>query len=154
MLILLQAYDPDPNYLLRHFGTLGLILIALSVLPGVFYLLTMQKAPTLAGKEHRGMEPGMVWLMFIPLVGTIWQFFVVKHVSSAVKRWAAANAKEVGDGGWVIGLTACILFCFAIIPILGILAIMVGFGCWIIWWITIAKFNKLRTYLIPFEANH
>ena len=77
----------------------GLVLLALCLLPLVFYLLTMQRALTLAGKEHRNLEPGMVWLMFIPLFGLVWQFFIVKHVSEAVRSWAAANGKEVADGG-------------------------------------------------------
>jgi hypothetical protein len=121
----------------------GLVLLALCLLPLVFYLLTMQRALTLAGKEHRNLEPGMVWLMFIPLFGLVWQFFIVKHVSEAVRSWAAANGKEVADGGWAIGLTAAILFCCGIVPVLGILASLGGLVCLIIWWVKVANFNTL-----------
>jgi hypothetical protein len=120
-----------------------LVMVAIAVVPAVFYLLTMQKALNLAGREHRNMEPGLVWLSFIPFFGIVWQFFVVKHVSDAVKNWAAANDREVGDGGWNIGLAGCILFCCSWIPLLGPLAAIGGLVCHIIWWIKVADFNKM-----------
>lgn len=119
----------------------SLILVGVVFLPLVFYCLTMQKALRLAGPNHREMEPGMVWLLFIPLFGLVWHFFVVRNVSNAVMRWAAQNGQEVGDGGWSLGLTACILFCCGIIPLLGVLASLAGLIIWIIWWVKVADFN-------------
>ena len=135
----------NPNALAALLGggivLAGLGLLAILIVPTVFYLLCMQKALTLAGRENREMEPGMVWLMFIPLFGLVWQFFIVKHVSGAVKKWAAAHNKDVADGGWAIGLTACILCCCGIIPALGLLASIGGLVCLIIWWVKVAGFN-------------
>ena len=121
----------------------SLILLALAILVLVFYLLTMQKALTLAGKEHRRMEPGMVWLMLIPLFGLVWQFFIVNNVSEAVRSWAAAHDKDVADGGRTLGLTACILACCGIIPLLGILASIAALVCMILWWVKVSNFNSM-----------
>ena len=120
-----------------------LVSLAICLAPAIFYALSMQKALRLAGPEHRSLEPAMVWLMFIPLFGMVWQFFVVKYVSDAVKSWAAANGQDVGDGGWTLGLVACILLCCSIVPLLGILASLGGLVCWIIWWVKVANFNAM-----------
>lgn len=109
----------------------------------VFYCLTMQKALTLAGSVHRTLEPGLVWLLFIPLFGSVWDFFVVKHVSDSVKRWATTQGREVGDGGRAIGLTACILNCCCLIPFFGIPCQVGWLVCMILWWVKVAKLNKL-----------
>ncbi|MGA2080220.1 MAG: hypothetical protein ABSH53_06360 [Holophaga sp.] len=122
-----------------------LVCLAILILPTVFYLLSMQKALTLAGRENRRMEPGMVWLMFIPLFGMVWQFFIVRRVSEAVMNWAQGHGRNVADGGWTIGLTACILCCCGIIPVIGIFAAVAGLVCAIIWWAKVASFNALMS---------
>lgn len=121
----------------------GLLVLAACVLVTVFYLLTMQKALVLAGRENRSLEPGLVWLLFIPLFGLVWQFFIVRHVSSAVKNWAAAHGRNVGDGGWAIGLAACILVSLGALPHLGVLVSLAGLVCLIVWWVKVAHFNEL-----------
>lgn len=128
-------------------GCLVFILLGIAavLVPIVFYLLSMQRALTLAGPENRTLEPGMVWLMLIPLFGMVWQFFVVLHVSRSVKNWAAAHGREVQDAGWNIGLTACILFCCGIIPFLGTLTSLAGLICWIVFWVKVADFNKMMS---------
>jgi hypothetical protein len=120
-----------------------LILIGIAVVPLVFYCLSMSKALTQVGPENRNMEPGMVWLLFIPVFHLVWHFFVVKNVSNGVKAWAAAHGREVGDGGWSIGLTACILACCCIIPVLGALCSLGALVCIIIWWIKVAGYNAM-----------
>ena len=135
----------DPNAVAALLGgsclMIMMIVVVIILIPAVFYLLTMQKALTLAGDQYRTLNPGLVWLMFIPLFNIVWHFFVVMHVSKSVKAWGTAHGVDFGDGGWGIGLTACILHCCGIIPILGILASLAGLVCIILWWVKVAGFN-------------
>lgn len=120
-----------------------LIGLAIAIAIAVFYILTMQKALNLAGERHQKMQPGMVWLMLIPLFNLVWHFFVVKNVSESIKSWAAENGASVDDAGYTIGLVACIANVCSIIPLINILAGPAGFVCFIIWWVKVAGFNKL-----------
>ncbi|MBK7294150.1 MAG: hypothetical protein IPI84_10365 [Holophagaceae bacterium] len=122
-----------------------LLIAAVAIAVGVFYILTMQKALNLVGDRHRKMEPGMVWLMLIPLFNLVWHFFVVKNVSESIKSWAAEHQQNVGDGGYTIGLVACIANCCGIIPIVNLIAGPTSLVCFIIWWVKIAGFNKLMS---------
>jgi len=128
-------------------GSCLIALLVLAVVIGImiFYILTMQKALKLAGDQHRKMEPGMVWLLLIPLFNLVWHFFVVKNVSESVKSWATANGKNVGDAGFNVGLVACIAHCCGVIPIVNVIAGPVGIVCIIIWWVKVAGFNKLMS---------
>lgn len=122
-----------------------LIAMAIGIAVIVFYILTMQKALNLAGPRHQKMNPGLVWLMLIPLVNLVWHFFVVKNVSESVKSWAAEKGVEVGDASYTIGLIACIANCCGLIPVLNLLAGPVGLVCFIIWWVKVAGLNKLMS---------
>lgn len=121
----------------------GLLMLALFIVPTVFYLLTLRRALILAGREHRRLEPGLVWLMLVPLFGLAWHFVLVRRVADAVQRWAKAHGQEVGDGGWGVGLAACILCCCAVLPVLGILGSVGGLVCTVLWWVKVANFNRL-----------
>jgi len=125
-------------------GILTVVLIACAVLlvPAIFYLLTLQKTLKRCSPECRAMNPGMVWLMFIPLFNIVWHFFIVLNLAKSLgaefqKRGLAEDPKP----GQTIGLVMCILACCGIIPILGILCSLGGFVCWIIYWVKIAGFS-------------
>ena len=122
-----------------------LLLLAVGIAVAVFYILTMQKALTLAGERHQKMNPGLVWLMLIPLFNLVWHFFVVKNVSESIKAWAAENGKNVDDAGYTIGLVGCICNCCAVIPVVNMLAGPAALICLIIWWVKVAGFNKLMS---------
>jgi len=124
------------------FALLGLVI---GIAIAVFYILTMQKALNLAGERHQKMQPGMVWLMLIPLFNLVWHFFVVKNVSESIKSWAAEKGAKVDDAGYTIGLIACIAQACGLVPVVNILAGPVGLVCLIIWWVKVAGFNKLMS---------
>jgi hypothetical protein len=74
--------------------------------------------------EYRDMEPGMVWLMLIPLFNIIWQFFVAARISSSYQRAFAAQGNTAhGDCGAAIGLWYCIC---TLIPCVNIVALALG----------------------------
>lgn len=128
----------------RAFGFLIFVLVFLAILivPAIFYLLTLQKALNRCSPESRAMQPGLVWLMFIPLFNIVWHFFIVLNVAKSLdtefrKRGIAADP----DPGKTLGLVMCILACCGIIPFLGILCSLGAFICWIIYWIKIAGYS-------------
>lgn len=139
--------SPDALAALLGGGCLVAILVCVGIafIPLIFYCLSMQKALNLAGRENRAMEPGLVWLLFIPVFHLVWHFFVVKNVSDAAKKWAQAHGQDVGDGGWSIGLTACILSCCFFIPFLNFLCAIGSIVCVIIWWVKVAGFNQMMS---------
>jgi hypothetical protein len=63
--------------------------------------------------QYRRIEPGMVWLLLIPLINVVWTFFVFPGVSRSFQRYFAAQGRtEHGDCGERIGLWFAI--CFAV----------------------------------------
>ena len=120
-----------------------LVTFAIGIVIGIFYILTMQKALTLAGPRHQKMQPAMVWLMLIPLFNLVWHFFVVKNVSDSIKGWAEEHGAQVDDAGYTIGLVGCIANCCAVVPLINVLAGPAALVCIIIWWVKVAGFNRL-----------
>jgi hypothetical protein len=42
--------------------------------------------------------PGLVWLQLIPLVGQVWQFFVVARISSSIRKGLTAEYENTVFG--------------------------------------------------------
>jgi hypothetical protein len=131
-----------------------LIVIAIMLVPLIFYCLTLQKALNRCSPENRAMNPGMVWLMFIPLFNIVWHFFIVVNMAKSLgaefqKRGIAEEPKP----GQKIGMILCILACCGVVPILGILASLAAFVCWILYWVKIAGFSsRIAAPLVPVAA--
>ena len=124
------------------FGIGVLIGLALFLIPFIFYLLTLQKALTRCSPENRAMNPGMVWLMFIPLFGLVWQFLIVINVAKSLgAEFQKRGLAEEPQPGKTLGMVMCILWCCGIIPFLGILCSLGALVCWIMYWIKIAGFS-------------
>ena len=136
------------------FLTFALIAIVILLLPAIFYLLTLQKALNRCSPENRAMQPGMVWLMFIPLFNIVWHFFVVLNIAKSLgAEFAKRGIAEEPDPGKTIGIVMCILACCGIIPILGILCSLGALVCWIMYWVKIAGFSaKLAAPAAPVAA--
>ena len=128
-------------------ATVLIVVVVIMLVPAIFYLLTLQKALNRCSPECRAMNPGMVWLMFIPLFNIVWHFMIVINMAKSLgaefqKRGIAEDPKP----GQTIGLTMCILVCCGIIPILGILCSLGGLVCWILYWVKVAGYSsKLAT---------
>jgi hypothetical protein len=120
----------------------GIVLTA-SLIPMIFYLLTLQKTLSRCSPERRAMEPGLVWLLLIPLFSLVWHFFVVSNVAKSLQ--GEFEKRQIGiepSPGYSLGLPMCILNACAVIPLLGILAWLAGTVCWIIYWVRIAEFSR------------
>lgn len=114
----------------------------LTIIPGIFYVLTLYRALTRCAPESRAMEPGLVWLLFVPFFNLIWNFIVVFRVATSLgnefrRRGVAAPA----DTGRDLGLAMSILACLGFIPLLGILCSLAGLVCWVLYWVKIADLS-------------
>ncbi len=141
------------------FGFLCFVLIAILVV-AVFYLLTLQKALSRVARHNRLMEPGLVWLSLIPLVGLVWSFFIATRVPDSLRNeFRERGMDDFTDYGKRIGLANAVLgvvlsaaavlsiiapslwWGFVLIP-LGLVSLML----FIIFWVRIAGYSReIRT---------
>jgi hypothetical protein len=80
-------------------AALQLLLLAAVLIPAIFFLLTQQHTLKLIRPENRRMAPGLVWLQLIPVVGQVWQFFVVARIARSIK-----NELEAPRGESILGV--------------------------------------------------
>lgn len=134
--------------------TIALVVVAIMMVPFVFYCLSLQKALNRCSPECRAMNPGMVWLMFIPLFNMVWHFFVVINVAKSLGcEFQKRGIAEDPQPGQKLGMIMCILICCGIIPLLGILCSLGGLVCWILYWVKIAGYsNRIAAPAAPMAA--
>ncbi|HEY4061429.1 MAG TPA: hypothetical protein VGM30_05990 [Puia sp.] len=147
-------------------GTLQLLLLLAFIVPAVLFMLTQQKTLQALRKPNRLMVPGLVWLQIIPLVGQIWQFFVVSLISGSIKKELASRQDDsilgfsdiaaVEEHGkrptFTLGITYCILICIgfiiflpnvpALISFIVELSSLSGMICWIVYWVQLAGYKR------------
>jgi hypothetical protein len=126
----------DSQSIVAGLGLLTIVFVVIAILfiPFIFYCLTLQKALNRCSPECRAMNPGMVWLLFIPFFNIVWQFFVVLNMAKSLaaefqKRGMVADPNP----GQTLGLVMCIgnLICGP-----------VGLVCWILYWVKIAGYSS------------
>jgi hypothetical protein len=125
-----------------------LVVFGICLLPTIFYLLTLMNTLNLVSVKNRKMEPGMVWLILIPLFGIVWQFIVVNNIADSLRDEFKERNINVGEErpGSSIGLAYCILMVCSVVPFLGFLTGLAGFICWIIYWVKISDFKSKLQY--------
>jgi len=127
-----------------HLIVIGYFFCIVFIIPAIFFLLTLQNALTKCPPGSRTMEPGMVWLLLIPIFHLIWQFFVVmalgKSLGNEFRRRGIPCLEPLP--GQSIGMAMCICGCCAIIPIINLLAAPAALVLWIIYWMKIAEFSR------------
>jgi hypothetical protein len=128
-----------------HLIVIGFFFCILFLIPAIFYLLTLQNALAKCAPVSRTMEPGMVWLMLIPLFHIIWHFFVVMALAKSIGNEYRRRNIPCPDPlpGQSIGMAMCICACCGIIPGINFLAGPAAFVLWIIYWVKIAEFSRL-----------
>ena len=118
-------------------------LLALVLLPTIFYLLTLQKTLEEVSPENTVMPAGQVWLILIPLFGAIWSFIVVERIANSLEAEFAQRGMEVDEKrpGYSVGIAYCVLNILFFVPFAGI----AGLVCWIIYWVKVNDYkNMLR----------
>lgn len=99
----------------------GVVVVSLAIHAFVCYLL--YNCFNAIPQEYRKQEPGMVWLLLIPVFSLVWNFFVYPKLAESYQAYFAAQGRaDVGDCGRQIGLIYCILAACCIIPYVNALA--------------------------------
>lgn len=71
---------------------------------GIWMLYLIYRAAASVPPEHRRIEPGMVWMLLIPLFNFVWMFFVVSRVSGGLASALQSRGVDRGDCGRFKGM--------------------------------------------------
>ncbi|MBX3256014.1 MAG: hypothetical protein KF862_17900 [Chitinophagaceae bacterium] len=133
------------------------IVLLLILVPGIFYLLTLQKTLSVISPLSRMMSPQQVWLLLIPLFNIVWHFIMVSRLSDSIKNECARlhiplkeekPAYSLGIGIMCLYLVAVVINSSGIAPVIGSLLVLASFTGWIVYWVKINSYKNLIT------ANH
>ena len=73
--------------------------------------------------SFRKSEPGLVWLLLIPIFNLVWNFFVFPWIADSYAAYFQSIGRtDVGDAGRGIGLAFAICAACAIVPCINLLA--------------------------------
>ena len=80
------------------------------------------------------MEPGMVWIALIPILGLIWMIIVILKLSDSLSdEFEERRLRGDGDFGKVLGI---------IYIVASFLCGPIGLVCWIMYWVKIAGYTR------------
>lgn len=133
--------------ILASLGIFFFIIIAGAILVFVLYLINLQNLLKEIKPENRQVEPGNVWLMFIPLFNLIYPFILYPKICDSTKaEFQSRGLNDVGDFSKSVGITMPILSLCGWIPILGGLAGIANLVLFIIFWAKTADYkNQLKS---------
>jgi hypothetical protein len=75
------------------FMCVGVVFACIALTLAIMHLIAEYKTLSVIKPRNRTMEPGMIFLIFIPLFGIIWQIFVVLRLAESLRN-------EFEDRGW------------------------------------------------------
>jgi hypothetical protein len=115
------------------------------LLPVVFYILALSRALNKCSPASRTIDPAMLWLLLVPFVNLVWNFFVVLGMAKSLSNEFRLRNLPVSDPtpGQSIGIAMCICAACTIIPILGTVAWLACLVLWIVYWVKIAEFSRI-----------
>jgi len=136
----------DNHIAIRAVAAIVCIVVALGMLALVIaYIMTLSKTLEKCAPASRTMQPGMVWLLLVPMLNLVWNFLVVNSISDTLTnefRLRGIQNFEPNPGKQT-GMTMAICGACSIIPILGILAALVYFVTWILYWVKVSSLSKM-----------
>lgn len=114
------------------------------LIPFILYLVFLQSVFNSISPENRRMSPGNVWLLLIPVFGTVWHFVVVRDMAYCIRDEAASKGIPLNEDKpvYTIGMAMCILSCCAFIPGLNTFAGPAFLVCWIIYWVKLSDYRN------------
>ena len=143
---------PDGSELILVFFVLAVLLV-----PAIFFLLNLQKTLEAISPENRKMPPSNVWLMFIPIFNIVWQFIVVERIAASITDECERLKIPTRDSKptYNIGLAWNICNFLTFIPLIGGLASLVTF---IMYWVKVSEYKNLiitnkDNYMLDAERN-
>lgn len=134
------------------------VLFGIVLTIGILYILTLYNAMKAVSPQNRKMEPGMVWLLLIPLFNMVWQFIVVNKLSASIEsEYTSRGLPCKSRPTYNIGLAFAILSCVNVVVYWSLpLRNLVGLAiivCWIIYWVQVSDYKKELQRLPPADYN-
>jgi len=132
----------DTTTIIRIFAGMLFVFILLLY---IFFLVSLSSALDKCSRTSRTMEPGLVWLMLIPLFNLVWQFFVVLALAKSLgNEFRARGITHIEpEPGQAIGIGMCVAACCGIVPLLNLLALPVHLVLLILYWVKISGFSRV-----------
>jgi hypothetical protein len=103
----------------------------------IYYLLACKRCLERISPRLRTVEPGHVWLCFIPFFGGIWLIIMMFKMTESLRREYRARRMR-GDGDF--GQLAVILY------VIGIVVPFVGIVGFIMHWMKVAQYTRELQY--------
>lgn len=127
---------------------LGILILLVGIAVGalVCWLLSgwLAKVP----REHRKQEPGLVWLLMIPLFNLVWSFFVFPKIAQSFQSYFRSKG-DTTDTGNGLALAFCILAASELlvgwIPCIGAIY---SLGVLVVFILVLVKFHGLKERLV------
>jgi hypothetical protein len=112
----------NANYTNGLFTFAGILSFALiGIVINVVVCLLLYNALNAIPPQFRRQEPGLVWLLLIPLFHLVWNFFVFPKIGESYRDFFHSIGRaDVGDGGRGIGLAFSICAACMIVPCVNI----------------------------------
>lgn len=99
--------------------TVIVILLVIAAIPALLANIVLSRIP----EQHRKQNPGLAFLLIIPLFSVIWAFFVHPRVADSLKSYYdSLGAHQYGDCGRSLALWLCICSVCVFVPFLGMFA--------------------------------
>jgi hypothetical protein len=163
--------------ILRMFGRYGgfgdgeliiIIFLAIIIALAIYvpFLLTLHRALAGCSPEVRRMNPGQVWLMFIPLFSLFWAFQVVSAIGDSfdgeyrrrgIPMTEPRPTYRLGMAWATIGVIGFVLSFIPILNVLSSLLSLANFVVWIVYWVKVAQIkNELKNQMVipPYDPNY
>jgi cobalamin synthase len=138
-----QQAPQDPQWFLGPLGWPEVICgpLFIGLIVSLIVCLLLYQALSRLPERYRQMQPGLVWLLMIPVFNLVWNFFVFLWTSQSYKAYFEDQRQNVGDAGWTLGLVYSILVVVTPIPCLGAVA---GIAALVLLIIYLVKINDLK----------
>ena len=135
------------------FGSFGwseliilLFMLGLFAISQIFFVQTLNRTLALTQKFHTA-SPQSAWMILIPIWGFFWIFYIVGKVAQGIKgRFSELKVEHEYAGkatGYGYGYAGLMLASFIPVQAAGGLAAIGCLICWILYWVNIARYNKV-----------
>ena len=135
------------------FGSFGvseliilLLMLGLFAIPQFFFIQTLNRTLALTLNYHTASSK-CAWMLLIPIWGFFWIFYIVGKVAQGIKgRFKELKVEHGYAGsttGYGYGYAGLMLGSFIPVEAVGALAAIGCLICWILYWVNIARYNKI-----------
>lgn len=111
----------------------------------VLYVKNLMDLMRQVDPKNRQVQPGFVWMLFIPFYGAfIFPFSLYPKITESLRReFEDRNSPQPGDYGKSLGLTLPFIMMGFVIPFINFLALIAFAVIGIMFWVKMAQYKKM-----------